>query len=339
VARREHFGFADGLSQPRIAGVNGPETAEPAPWYGRLLRAGGGSGGLWPRGRADPNPVIRLGEFVLGYPDEDDPHPVLPEPADLFRNGSYLVVRKLAQDVPAFWAFARAAATEARHDGRDDVTVADVAARVMGRARDGTPLVDPAVPAAGRDFSFRDDPEGRHCPLGSHVRRSNPRDGAALGASDVNRHRLLRRGLPYGPPSPAAAEVDVLDLTDHGQARLDAARDGVERGIFFLCFGASISRQFEFVQRSWLNDGDALGIGHSGDVVSGAEDREATVTVSDGRRMARPAAVVTARGGEYFFTPGIGALRLLSRSAHSRSGDDRGRGATVIDAVSTRGGS
>src|SRR6476646_9806668 len=63
--RREHFGFADGLSQPRIAGVSAPPAAPPDTGWG--LR-------WWRRPKAAPNPIIQPGEFVLGYPDEDNPN-------------------------------------------------------------------------------------------------------------------------------------------------------------------------------------------------------------------------------------------------------------------------
>jgi Dyp-type peroxidase family len=306
--RREHFGFADGLSQPRIAGVSappGPSTDTGWQW--------------WRRPKSSPNPIIQPGEFVLGYPDEDNPDATAPEPRALFRNGSYLVVRKLGQDVGAFRELVATTAAQARLAGDGDVDPAEVAAAMMGRGIDGVPLVEP--PTAGdpnRDFSFRSDPDGQRCPLGSHVRRANPRDGLTLGASAVNRHRVLRRSLPYGPPAPPERTGD-----DGGRGD-----DGAERGIIFLAYGASIGRQFEFVQRWWLNDGDALGIGHRGDPVSGAPGVEATVTVPGRGRWPRRRPLVIPHGGEYFFAPGLSALRRLAlgqwraRSASSVAGPE-----------------
>ncbi|MET8151473.1 hypothetical protein ACIBSW_07500 [Actinoplanes sp. NPDC049668] len=150
----EHFGFADGLSQPRIAG------------YGR-----DGSG-----------EVLPPGEFVLGLPDVDGDIAGRDLPAALIRNGSFLVYRKLEQDVPAFRAMTEAAAGPFA-DGADDV-----AAGLVGRRRDGA-MLSP-------------------CPAGSHVRRTNPRDSLPGGRELTRRHLMLRRGIPYGPYLPPGASDD-----------------------------------------------------------------------------------------------------------------------------------
>ena len=131
----------------------------------------------------------------------------------------------------------------------------------MGRWPDGTPLSvspdgpDPAIsgdPARINDFRFADDPDGLRCPVGAHIRRANPRDGAGVGGAMTTRHRIMRRGLPYGPR---------LDP--------DAGDDGVDRGLVFVCFAADIERQFEFLQRRWLNDGDVLGLAGDPDPLLG----------------------------------------------------------------------
>jgi Dyp-type peroxidase family len=276
--------LADGISQPRIAGVDAPGAGRRT-WRGR-----------WTRRTPAANPVVEAGEFILGQPDEDDPAPVLPEPAALFRNGSYLTYRKLRQDVAAFRRFlAGAAGSVAGHH----IGTGDIAAAVLGRQEDGSPLV--GAPHGGdpaRDFSFRSDPEGLRCPLGAHVRRANPRDGNGLPSRFVSRHRLLRRGMPYGPP------YDESTATE-------------ERGLLFLAFGASISRQFEFVQRSWLNDGDAFGIGPQADILGGGPRLPAAMAVpgSPIGHLRRTEPFVWPRGGGYFFAPGIDALRRLALGA------------------------
>ena len=177
--------------------------------------------------------ALALGEFILGYEDEDtlvDPQPPLPSaPAEpLGRSGTYMVYRKLYQDVALFRA--RAARRGRALPGGDEEKLA---AKVVGRWRNGTPLViSPAAPIA--DFDRQDrartqrlplrstaDADGRRCPLGAHIRRTNPRD--ALGWSARRgllsfRHRIIRRGMPYGPPLPAEALED----------------DGVDRGLVFV---------------------------------------------------------------------------------------------------------
>jgi Dyp-type peroxidase family len=293
---REHFGFADGFAQPAIEGISDQH------------RAGGGvplTGGEW---RA-----LALGEFILGYPDEDtlvDPQRRLPSaPADpLGRSGTYMVYRKLRQNVPLFRRTVRDAATRYA-DGDAD----KLAAKIVGRWRNGTPLAtSPERPdlnfsanaRASNDFRYLDrDADGRRCPLGAHIRRSNPRD--ALGWPGLDgagllsfRHRIIRRGTPYGPPLPLPATED----------------DGADRGLVFVCFNASISRQFESVQLQWLNDGNGFHLGHDSDFLLGAPLGTGKMTLQgDPPFLLSPqGSFVTTRGGEYLFVPGIAALRALA---------------------------
>ncbi len=293
---REHFGFADGFAQPAVEGVSDDQ------------RAGGGvplKDGGW---RA-----LAPGEFILGYPDEDtrvDPQGRLPSaPADpLGRGGTYMIYRKLRQDVSLFRHTLRRAALGLGHGDEERL-----AAKIVGRWRNGTPLVrspeapDPSFQDNVREangFRYLDhDVDGRRCPLGAHIRRSNPRD--ALGWPGLDgagllsfRHRIIRRGTPYGPPLPPAATED----------------DGVDRGLVFVCFNASISRQFESVQLQWLNDGNDFRLGHDSDFLLGDPLGTGKMTVQgDPPLLLSPQGpFVTTRGGEYLFVPGLAALRALA---------------------------
>lgn len=283
---REHFGFADGFGQPAIEG-SGHEHL-------------GGQGTLDWRGRWRP---VRAGEFVLGYRDEDAMLPAAPAPP-FGDNGSYMVVRKLSQEVVRFRRFVAWAA------GRSDLPEATVAAKMVGRWHDGTPLAvspdGPDATVAGdkqrvNDFRYGDDPAGLRCPAGAHVRRTNPRDALDGGDARTRRHRIVRRGMPYGPPLGPGTEDD-----------------GRERGLMFVCFNASIARQFEMIQVAWCNDGDAFGLGADRDPLVGGAGPGAKFIVP-GRRPAllpvpfRP--FVVTRGGEYLFAPGISALRALAKAA------------------------
>jgi Dyp-type peroxidase family len=281
---REHFGFADGFAQPSIAGAGVPSTP--------------GQGAPRNGGWRD----IAAGEFILGYPDEQGVLPAAPTPDQFAVNGSYVVYRKLHQDVAAFRR--QLAEAAALYPGGEE----QLAAKVVGRWRDGTPVAvspdrpDPALAAdAARNnaFSYADDPQGRRCPVGAHVRRANPRESLPFHGALVNRHRLIRRGIPYGPPLPPGA-----------------GDDGTDRGVVFMCLQASIARQFEFVQSQWLAGGNAFRLGDDQDVIMGPQDQEGT------RKMTVPgeppfllgplSRVVTVRGGEYFFCPGINGLRHLA---------------------------
>ena len=301
--RREHFGYADGFSQPAIEGVERPSHHR-APWDS-------GVGVPLPDGGWEP---VKLGEFLLGHPDEDGQVDTEPD-ADLVRNGTYVVYRKLEQDVPGFQEFLTEAARRTR------LAPELVAAKVMGRWRDGTPLAtrpyrtpagdlsDTADDQPANDFRYLpDDRDGHRCPLGAHIRRVNPRDaldfGGALRDSGklTARHRIIRRGMPYGDP------YDPEHDGDPGR-----------RGLLFICFNADIARQFETIQVHWCNDGDTFGLGDDRDwFVGGAGgSQKMTIPMPEGRPRfveVRPDLVVT-RGTEYLFAPGMGALRKLAEGA------------------------
>lgn len=281
----EHFGYVDGFSQPDIEGAeHGPRTGLGAPT---------GNGGWRP---------IRAGEFILGYPDEEGVLPDAPKPAELARNGSYLAVRKLHQDVAAFRRMVLAAAEF--YPGGADLLVA----KLLGRWPDGTPLenspkrAEPGLaadPRRNNAFDYADDPDGYRCPVGAHIRRVNPRLSLPFDGKLVNRHRLVRRGAPYGSPLPAG----VLD------------DDGADRGNLFACFQADPARQFEFIQSQWLNDGNAFRLGADRDVIAGAQtgDGKFTINGEPPAFVGRIPRLVTTVGGEYFFAPGINGLNYLSR--------------------------
>jgi Dyp-type peroxidase family len=289
--RREHFGFRDGISQPVIEGA---VSGKPA--------IGGAAlpGGLWAR--------IPPGEFILGYPDLEERAPALPDPPDLVKNGSYLVYRKLQQDVAAFRTWVKASSEDGgpgplvNRDGLAD-TQELVKAKIVGRWPDGTPLMPcPAHGSPSNDFHYADDPYGDHCPLGSHIRRTYPRDGLGFEGALVDRHRLIRRGMPYGP-------------------QFDDQPDTEDRGLIFIAYCASIARQYEFVQRRWINEGDGLGVGHGADplVGTGATPKRfiaggaRPVIFGEGAGESAFKPFVTVRFGAYFFQPGLRGLKWLAR--------------------------
>jgi Dyp-type peroxidase family len=296
---REHFGYSDGFAQPAIEGATEDRTP--------------GGGVPLPGGKWRP---LALGEFILGYGDEEtrnDPTGRLPSAPDapLGRNGTYLVWRKLHQDVALFRRALRDAA--ALYHGGDEEKLA---AKVVGRWRDGTPLVrspdapDPGFNAktpGGNDFRYAADEDGARCPIGAHIRRSNPRDALDVliqkdptdaGSQLSFRHRMIRRGMPYGPPLPDGVTED----------------DGEPRGLVFTCFVGSISRQFEAVQVQWLNDGNIFHLGHDKDFMLGDPDGTGKMTVQGDPPffLGPQGCFVTTRGGEYLFVPGITALAAIA---------------------------
>jgi Dyp-type peroxidase family len=232
--------------------------------------------------------AVAPGEFVLGYPDELGNRP-MPSPESLGRNGTYAVYRKLQQHVAVFRDYLQ---------NRDDGDL--LAARMMGRWPSGAPVAlaadadDPVLaadPHRKNQFRYDKDPLGFTCPRGAHARRVRPRDNTASS----RRRLLLRRGLPYGEELP------------------EGVPDDGNRGLVGLFLNASIERQFEFVQRKWLNWGQFGGLSNDPDPITGPDGRDFTWQRRTGpRRYTNLPRFVTVRGGEYFFLPSITALRFLN---------------------------
>ena len=280
----------------------------------------------------DKSNTVPAGEFILGYPNGYGLYtdrPVLPasapgagllprDPAgsggaDLGRNGTYVILRQLHQDVIGFWHYLESVTRNP--DGTVNVPAkVHLGARLVGRWPGGAPLVlspdgdDPALSSA-TDFGYHaTDPEGLRCPFGAHVRRSNPRDsldpdpGSQASIDVGNRHRLLRRGREYGP---VATTEDLARGVD----------DGVERGLYFVCLSANIARQFEFVQHTWLNNPKFDGLYQDPDPLVAPHDGTDCFTIPRKPVRARLTGLpqfVTVEGGAYFFLPGLNAIRYLA---------------------------
>jgi Dyp-type peroxidase family len=319
---REHFGFADGFSQPAIRG--NPSAR---------FREGMGTPGR--RGWS----LVAPGEFVLGYPGEDGLLPPGPA-APLDRSGSYMVVRKLEQHVGRFRKYLFDKAQEdlpCLRDmpmpgpaGQDWLTKRQrlLAAKIVGRWFDGRSLVLHPEPEDSykktplrkiNRFRYSKDPDGLRCPLGAHVRRANPRDDFGFQGLLTKRHRIIRRSMPYGKP---AFDPQANGNHDWYADLLDPDVDEDERGLVFICYQSRIAQQFEVIQGRWLNNGDVFWLGHDRDFLTmsgpGTGDGEAeadpgkmTIQGSPPSFLAPQPSFVSTKGGEYFYAPGISALWAL----------------------------
>jgi Dyp-type peroxidase family len=308
----EHFGFKDGISQPGIAGLT-------------VASKGG-----------DP---IAAGEFLIGYPDQDGlvsgqpgrqaPPPIqgqpgygqpVPPPAPALpawaHNGSFLVYRRLRQDVNGFHQFT------AQQAASVSLTSDQLAAKLVGRWPSGAPLeavegfpataqpeaTDPSVgdPALLDDksinnFVYAADPAGERVPRAAHIRKVYPRDQAPPGDAEADRHRILRRGIPYGP------EV-VPSEPAYGSGPIP---DNQDRGLLFLCYQASIARGFEFIQQTWANAPAFPQEGDGVDPIISQAHADGSLTVPPSRHL-QLQRWVTTTGGDYYFSPSISALGILS---------------------------
>jgi Dyp-type peroxidase family len=304
---KEHFGFADGLSQPKISGfeelASGKTHKQPAPYH-----------------------VVKPGEFILGYNNEYDKQPFSPvygdgkAGVDIGRNGSYMVFRQLEQRVKEFWTFIYDVAKNNKHFADKDPIY--IASKMVGRFPNGNPLatVDradkPALEGdAANDFLYRaKDPDGFGCPIGSHIRKSHPRDAmdddGELSITQTKRHRILRRGRSYGSPLDKSMQPDkMLASTNTGK-----------RGLYFICFAANIARQFEFIQQAWDNNPKFGGLDYDVDPIIGYTYMEGaytpgSFTIPDcpvRRKVHGIPQFVFVKGGAYFFMPGISALKFIA---------------------------
>jgi Dyp-type peroxidase family len=320
----EHFGFDDGVSQPGVLGVTPAQNP------------------------ADPNQgqpgqdLLQPGEFVIGYERQPQPTPPVPQPGQpgyapvptpspspspsaafadpkppLTKNGSYLVFRRLRQDVPAFHSFVLEQA--AAHGVTNEV----MGAKLVGRYASGAPLEplkDDPIPAVGEpnagdpavdhpeildfshinNFEYGADQDGGHVPRAAHIRKAYPRDQAIPGEAETQTHRILRRGVAYGK-----------------SYDLDAARGAADddRGLLFLCYQTSIQQQFEFVQSRWVNTPAFPEPDDGHDPIISQKDEEKSITIPLAGQSVHISFIqrwVTTTGGEYFFQPSLSALTALS---------------------------
>jgi Dyp-type peroxidase family len=285
------LGYKDGIDQPSIEGSG----IEPPPGRGRPIKAG---------------------EFVLGYPGEAGVPLPMPQPDILGRNGTYVGFRKYQSRVGAFNRFLHA-------NGRTDQERELLAAKLVGRWRSGAPLTlapdadDPALgadPQRNNDFNYANDRRGLQVPLGSHIRRMNPRDTELARLTDVNVHRIIRRGTTYGAPYDPNA--------------LSEADDEVPRGAYFLFISAKAMATIEFLQQEWINDGNFIGAGNERDPIIGLQPDGATFTIPKEpvrRRVHGIEAFNVLRGGEYFFMPSLSALRWIGNLAETSSIEQKER--------------
>jgi Dyp-type peroxidase family len=273
------LGYKDSIGQPAIVGSG----VDPLPGQG---------------------PPVQAGEFILGYPGQAGEPLPMPRPDVLGRNGTFAGLRKYQSRVGTFNRFLREhAQTEPEREL--------LAAKLIGRWRSGAPLTlapardDPELgtdPRRNNDFTYAADPDGKDVPLGSHMRRMNPRDTKLAILTDVNVHRVIRRSTTYGAPY----DPDATSAQD----------DETPRGLYFIFLSAKAMATLEFLQQEWINNGNFMGLGSERDPNVGLQEEGATYTIPQEPVRRRIHGIETfnvLRGGEYFFMPSLSALRWLGK--------------------------
>ncbi len=282
------FGFTDGISVTTIR--SGPERYPPdhqepcEPWLFVLL--------------------------------DDAENYLLPEPRELGLNGSFAVFKMIKTDVVGFEDFLQS--------NKDKIDPELLAAKICGRWRNGVPLAlspETDSPPGGlspeqlNNFEYVNadgsgDPQGLRCPIGAHMRRINPRGQPVTGQGNPggsnNTHRIIRRGMPYGP---------YYDATQ--------PYDGIERGLLGYFINSSIENQYEFVLSQWVNDSEFVGAVRlppkAKDPMIGTQDPAESIFVIPRTGGAPPTRITgfssftSTKAAAYCFLPSVTAIRFISR--------------------------
>lgn len=305
----EHFGFKDGVSQPGIDHFTKSSKSGNIP-PGEVL-----IGYLDADGHISGQPINTPTPVPTPYDPAPAPPPAQPLPT-WTHNGSFVVLRRLRQDVAAF----QAAMTHQAADA--NLTPEQLAPKLFGRWPSGAPMehvpglptsVDPSTidPSADHPdvlanekinhFDYTDDKDGLRVPRAAHIRKMNPRGDVLADSDSSTRHRMVRRGITYGPefaPGESPYGETVPDTQD--------------RGLLFVNYQASISRTFEFVQTRWANRDDFQQPGDGKDPIISNDTRDGAFAIPPGRTLTF-ARWVTTTGGAYLFAPSLKGLLQLGQ--------------------------
>ena len=353
MSGHEHFGFKDGISQPALRGIWSDGTSlsprlisEDDPRSIQFAKPG--------------QPLIWPGEFLFGHERQDGSVPASSQPAwpapKWAHNGSFLVFRRLRQDVPRFWNFVELQTKKLNSElGFEELKPVAFASMLVGRWPSGAPIMrapeddnravavqpranhfqydQPSAPvrykadsgeADDLDMLAPHDRDGFICPHAAHVRKVNPRDRTTDQGSSTDTlvRRLLRRGIPFGP---------ILD-DKTGQT---ADPENGNRGLMFISYQASIKNQFEFLTTGWMNKMDGPEENPGGhDVLVGQLNAERTCTLR--RKVDENEFEVTLgtrldwiipTGGAYLFSPSISAIKeVFSSTSATEAADKEAKG-------------
>lgn len=258
---REHFGFKDGTAQPGIDRLTvSSKTGSGTIPLGEVLIGHPNAEGQI---SGQPSPVPP----PAPTPYDPAPVPVPPVPMpEWMHNASFVVYRRLRQDAAAFHQAMNDQAPTVTLPTGVAMTPEQLSAKLVGRWPSGAPMervpgmpkiVDPSdqdpaepwPPALDKtkidNFDYSDDPNGIRVPRAAHIRKMNPRADVLADGDTSRRHRMVRRGITYGP-----------ELQDGETPYGEVVPDTQDRGLLFINYQSSIARTFEFVQTRWSNRED-----------------------------------------------------------------------------------
>lgn len=352
----EPFQFVDGVSQPVMRGTDQANRSN------------------------DPIHLVQPGEFVIGYPDDRGNFPPEPElsaladpknrlpvadksrafgtaiveaPRAVARNGTFLVIRQLEQDVAGFNAYceAEAARLADRLPEPYEVNADFIAAKLIGRWKDGSSLVRNPYASYGAELSRKAERDSRRkaaegypgpgaadpaietarpattpageTAIGAPTVPSSDQDNDFLyGVEDPQALRCptgahIRRANPRDTLMPGSLEQVSISNRHRIRrvGRLYAPEPGRKPGLLFMCLNGDIERQFEFVQQTWLSNPGFQGLSGEQDPLINDMTKPSlgyTVPSHDGpARLSPVPSFVRTLGGGYFFMPGRSFLAFL----------------------------
>jgi Dyp-type peroxidase family len=315
---KEHFGFKDGIAKPAINGIHNTnvykfKTGEFVLGYMNEYNNYSDS----PKVKVSDFPNANLDWYVPKEPDRDNEEAYY----DLGKNGTYLVYRQMSQRVKTFWKY------QSEQNNSNKFQAIKTASKMVGRWPNGDPLVKypekPSDSESNDDNNFmyyKNDIDGLKCPYGSHIRRTNPRDWLItekdnkISSEMIRKHQMLRRGRPWGEPLVDDLNTEkLIELSANGDDNDD------ERGLHFLAIVSSISRQFEFVQNTWVKSTVFGALTGENDPIIGTKKAKANSATGGFTCPAHPIRkkykevpqFTRVVGGEYFFMPGLRAYDFI----------------------------
>lgn len=299
------FGFRDGLSQPVIRGTERFALGAPARDIvspGEFILGYADNQGFLP-----PSPLVRAEadsletlpvasiEGISRYPDFGSSRSA-GLPRDFGRNGSYLVIREIDQDVHRFRCFAERKARELngepapsgskQHSYRElfrlegqTPTAEWVMAKMVGRWPNGRPLVgNPSPGSMPRDAKGKNDQLSREEELfaGISRKRAETDNDFAYGIDDPHGFACpfgahIRRANPRDSKEPGDEAEQRITNRHRLLRRGRTYQSGQENGLLFVALCSDIERQFEFVQQTWVNSPSFHGLSGEPDPLTGGQ--------------------------------------------------------------------
>ncbi|KAJ5948638.1 hypothetical protein N7454_001945 [Penicillium verhagenii] len=282
MAKHEHFGFLDSISQPRL--TNFDEKNQKGDGNYQFIR------------------------IILGHDGDMDNERKLMHP-DWATDGSYLVIRKYQQFVPEFNEYLK------EESKKLHFTEDQLAARLMGRWKSGCPVEvhpDEDNPAAARlnDFNYPTDSH-KNCPFASHMRKVKPRSIV----SDRDMNDIMRRGIPYGPE---VEPNETKTKLDRG-LMFTCYQSSISNGFQFL--QRSWINLSTFPDEKWdytggENPGQDCIVGQLVKLPQKPKHYSLTTAITNGKGEHATTSYkpfIQAHGGDYFFSPSISLLQKMTK--------------------------